>query len=596
MNSILLNEKWYWKTIGVLFRYRFIEKESGLFFKDYTENFRTTINIENCSIDYRKNSFTQYKIPTHIINHKDIVILYCIDRLLTKGYKRDDIAIISNAKYQGLPDIIIKDRSGTPYLAIFCYKWGKKYKKVLMDFRKKKSEIFKYYRNHKKTQYLCIFSSYLDGGLPYITYAFYDMKKYEIERPLYHLGIFEKEINPYKIIPHYTEKDKNMEIQRINKDLSVFPDIVDYVIKNGEIVEYKGKNQVIILPNQIKSIGIGAFWDNNFLKSIKLNEGITRIGGDAFYKCEILENVNIPSTVYEIGNNPFAGCSNLFLENDSNYFVLEDGVLYNKKKTKILHYPTNRKSKFFEIPNTVQYINKHAFYNNKFLKTLIIPESVKWIENNLLSGCRIEKIINKSPHFCVNKGVLYNKDKSQVFSVFNHKLKELILPNSVKKIGKNSFFGCSSLKSLYLSKHLIHIGYNPFVGCSNLKIINESSKFIMKNGILIDKKQNLIKYCPNTSIHESIEIPSFINIIGRNSFSFCYNLKKIKIPESVNLIERGAFANCENLEKVEIPNSVEKIEKWVFSHCQNLREIRIPKHTELAEYIFLESPTQVFRY
>jgi hypothetical protein len=594
--SILLDEKWYWKSIGVFFRYRFIEKKTGIFEKNYPD-VSITIDIDKYTIEYGKNTYTSFETPSNIIEHKDIVVLYCVDCLLIKGYKRKDIIIVNNEKDHDMPDIVVMDPSGSPFLAISCCKWGNKYEEGLRSFIKKKGDLFTYFKNNKAVRYLCIFSSYFDGGLPYKTYALYKMTNFAESSPLYYAGIFEDRIKAYKIAPFCTKHERKKEMQEIKKNLSNFPQINHFLVKDGEILKYTGKNSEISIPKPINSIGMGAFWDCSFLKSIKLNEGITRIGGDAFYKCESLEDLNIPSTVQEIGNDPFAGCPNLTLENNSKFFLLEDEVLYNKKKTEILHYSIKKEAKHFEIPNSVQYINKHTFYDNKFLDTLVIPESVIWMENNLFSGCKIKKVINKSPNFCVdNDGVIYNKEKSQVFSVFNHELKELLLPQQIQKIGKNSFFGCENLEHLHIPKNVAHIGLNPFVGCSKLTLTNESLVFTIENGMLIDKKSNRIKYCPNTCVKDTIEIPDFIEIIGRNSFCFCHNLKYIRIPNSVRLIERGAFAGCNNLESIEIPNSVKEIEKWVFSHCPQLKEIRIPKHTNLAEYMFTESPTQLIRY
>jgi len=597
MNSILLNEKWFWKTIGIFYRYHFIEKSTGIFIKKYSKNFSITINIEKYLINYGKNSYSQLEAPSLIVEHKDLVVLYCIDRLLTKKYTRNEVILVKNANFHSLPDIILIDQSNSPYLAISCYKWGKDYEDALENFKKQEGEIFNYYRNvNSDIQHLCIFSCYLDGGLPHITYSFYNMVEPNENRQLYLAGIFEDEFKPYNITPHLPETEKKRINRELESQIANFDQIKDFSIKNGEVISYTGNNQNIILPNSIKRIGIGAFWNCKSLRTIHLNEGVTRIGGDAFYKCDNLEYVNIPSTVREIGNNPFAGCPHLSIENSSPHFILDEGILYDKNMTQILHYPIKNKSAHFVIPDTVQFINKHAFFNNKFLRILEIPESIIWIENNLLSGCIIKKVNIKSPFFHAENGVLYNREKSQVFSVFDHNLKQLILPDTVQKIGKNSFFGCENLEYLHISKNVSHIGYNPFVRCFNLTLSNESTKFVIENGMLIDKKRKLVMYCPNNSVQETIEIPSNIKIIGRNSFCFCHNLKKIIIPNSVHLIERGAFASCINLEIVEIPSSVKEIEKWAFSHCTRLMKVEIPNHTKLSEYVFTESPIELIRY
>lgn len=600
MKSILQNEKWFWKTIGIFNRYRFREETSGIFTKQYTSNDTISINIEKCTINYGRNADLEIKEPSILRKHKDLVVLYVVDQLLTKGFARKDLVLFDVVKSQSTPDVMLLDNSKNPIIAISCFKWGKEYEEALLKLKNKEPPVFNHHTKKKvkngSIRYQCVFSCLLDGGLPHIKYVFFDITENLRNRQFYFKGIFEKDIILKYTIPEITSVKNIEEKQKSNHDWLNHGLDDNFIIEDDELINYIGKDIEIVIPFSIKKIGIGAFWNCVFIKTIHLNEGLIRIGGDAFYKCDNLEFVNIPSTVREIGNDPFAGCPNLTLKNKSEFFSLEDGVLYNKEKTEILHYPINKQDKQFFIPNTVQYINKHTFYGNPYLRTLIIPESVIWMENNLFSGCCITEVINSSPYFSVDQGVLYNHEKSQVFSVFDQQLNRLKLPESVQKIGKNSFFGCENLEYLHIPKNIHHIGYNPFVKCPNLTLSSDSSKFQIINEMLVDCDRNLLIFCPNATIQETIEIPPYINIIGRNSFCFCSNLKKIHVPKSVQIIERGAFASCNNLEQVEIPNSVKKIEKWAFSHCPKLEKIEIAKQTHLAEYIFTESPTKIIRY
>ena len=203
---------------------------------------------------------------------------------------------------------------------------------------------------------------------------------------------------------------------------------------------------------------------------------------------------------------------------------------------------------------------------------------------------------NNSPYFSIENGVLYNKEKTQLYSVFDHSLKELIPPQTLKTIGRNSFYKCDKLQYFEIPKYISRIGYNPFAGCSSLKIQNYSPKYIYENGLLLNKEKTKIIYCPNTSVNQTVEIPKSVQIIGRNSFSYCFNLISLYIPSTVNLIERGAFSGCENLKEISIPNTIERIGKWCFSYCSNLKNIKIPKKTIIGEYLFAECTVELLRY
>ena len=59
------------------------------------------------------------------------------------------------------------------------------------------------------------------------------------------------------------------------------------------------------------SLGTGAFYDCDTLKTVKLPTGITKIAKQAFYHCGFLQSITIPQSVTEIGAEAFAACSKL---------------------------------------------------------------------------------------------------------------------------------------------------------------------------------------------------------------------------------------------------------------------------------------------
>jgi len=68
----------------------------------------------------------------------------------------------------------------------------------------------------------------------------------------------------------------------------------------------------IRLPNDLKELGIGVFFDCHDLKNLKLPSSLKIINSSCFYGCESLENLVIPSTVQELyGNGIFDHCTSL---------------------------------------------------------------------------------------------------------------------------------------------------------------------------------------------------------------------------------------------------------------------------------------------
>ena len=136
------------------------------------------------------------------------------------------------------------------------------------------------------------------------------------------------------------------------------------------------------IPSSIVEICDGAFANCTFLQNITLPNGLKYIGDDAFRYCYLLTDITIPNTVVAIGNNAFSigninitpnleeigyqdGAS-VSLESTSDRFILEDGVLFNKSKTKLLSYNFDKEDTFYEIPDSVHIIESNAFMWTKF--------------------------------------------------------------------------------------------------------------------------------------------------------------------------------------------------------------------------------------
>ena len=66
-----------------------------------------------------------------------------------------------------------------------------------------------------------------------------------------------------------------------------------------------------IIPNSVKSIGGGAFYNCSGLTGITIPNSVTSIGGYAFYNCSGLTSIEIPNSVTNIGSWAFYGCSSL---------------------------------------------------------------------------------------------------------------------------------------------------------------------------------------------------------------------------------------------------------------------------------------------
>ena len=246
----------------------------------------------------------------------------------------------------------------------------------------------------------------------------------------------------------------------------------------------------------------------------------------------------------------------------------------------------------------VTIIAEEAFYNNRDLTGIEIPDSVKYVYDSAFENCS--------------------------------NLKSAVLGNGMTKISKNTFYKCA-LENIEFGDNITYIGAYAFAECpfTNIEFPD----------VLTEIAESAFFFCQNLL---SIEIPEGVTIIGKNAFYWCYALEKVTLPDTItemkycfdynNLIngityrgkqysveeleneinnntvydENGlyieddilidaldymegeiaipdgvkeikysAFKNC-RLSGVSFPDSLTKINAWAFESCLSLTSVTIP--------------------
>lgn len=546
------------KYTSLYWALRFIEKELDIHVKRYIE-YEITIKAEKQEVHYGSKIKVINPQCNFLIRHKDFVILELVDRLLTKGYNPSDIQIDGRS---GHPDIIVNE------FFFYCEEWVEGYDNARIKFK-----------SNPENNYKILYTSRLVSGL----LEFKNLITWNND--FYNYGIIEKEIPLFQPL---LSKSRDISIQNVS-------DINDFEIFEGELINYNGKSKIVKVPEGIISLGSSSFWNNTHIEEVILPDNLVQLGGDAFYYCSNLVRVNIPVNAKVMGNNPFAGCPKLIISNFSDFFTLENGVLFNKEKTLLIHYPISKEDIEYSIPDTVVSLGKHCFYNCNNLKKVIIPESVIRFENNVFADCKNLDVENKSPYYHIENGIIYNKFRTAIIGVlFKTTMEKYVVPDSITLISRNSFWNCKGIKKIVLTENIKVIGYNPFAGCDNLTFESENDRLRVENSILYNHDYTELICCTNIVSKEQVKIRDTVKYINRGAFSGCKDLAKIDFNQVID-IAKSSFTNCSSLTSLYIPDTVKHIGEWAFAYCNNLERVEINKVTVIDKNAFNECPAVIIR-
>ena len=367
-----------------------------------------------------------------------------------------------------------------------------------------------------------------------------------------------------------TENWKEYEVTAIDENLTEVT--VSTTLRGLPVRQVEWKNFEQVKTLYIKGTDIKRFVSYNHMPSkIVLEEGLTEIPDSTFSESDIVEVV-LPSTITKIGDGAFYNCTNLKRINlgDNLNFVGESAFkgCVSLEELYLGHsFQTSYLSSFSGLSGLKKVIlNCNNVPGNETMQYswyLLDTKTANGLEFVIGKDVEVATYFNLFEHhgsvneFNTVSTVTFEdgckvRELDGTFRGF-YNLTSVVLPESVKKVGKSTFEQCQSLESIDLSGVTELDTENLFTNCYSLK---------------------------------SVVLPDNLTEIGPYMFSNCKSLVSLTIPQSVTVIGEKAFSQCA-IETIVLPQNLTEIGTKAF-YITDLKEIFIPKSvTYIGEAAFV---------
>ncbi|MBQ6843434.1 MAG: leucine-rich repeat protein [Agathobacter sp.] len=277
-------------------------------------------------------------------------------------------------------------------------------------------------------------------------------------------------------------------------------------------------------------IGSSAFVDCVSLEEVILHDGVEKIGENAFVWCTSLTMIDIPKSVTEISGSAFGGCNQLkcfIVDAENTSFSVEDGVLFNKDKTKLIRYPNGKSGLEYEVPKSVVNLDEHAF------------------SSCLLQEIHLQSKLNSIGQFgsCVD-------------------LKSFVIPDGIVDASEMLTY-CSSLEYIVVPRSVEVVGsYKAntlmLTGCPDTMVIYGYSDTVMEKSF----SSTYTFICLDDGITVKLDTNSGSNSsASRITVYPAYTYGNMPIPQRDGYIFKGWYTKPDGGKKVEADTLVELVQE-----------------------------------
>ena len=274
----------------------------------------------------------------------------------------------------------------------------------------------------------------------------------------------------------------------------------------------------ITIPKSVKRIEEQAF-ENTKLKEIVIPDTVIEMEFGAFNECKMLSKVVISNALTYVAHNAFSGTA------------VKDVTIGNKVKTlECYSFKDCKELTAIDIPDSVTRIEYGVFRGDTKLENIKFPKNLEMIEEQALTGTKwFANQSNNNPVYVQNifynfKGTVPKPGKVKVRAntigisgeafMNQQNLTELVIPDTVKEIGRAAACNCTNLKKVYIPESVTKIGKHAF-------------GYVYKNSFDITKIDGFEIHGEPGSVAQQYATENNIKFVEANWNNVTYDWKKV---------------------------------------------------------------------
>ena len=329
--------------------------------------------------------------------------------------------------------------------------------------------------------------------------------------------------------------------------------IKDY-LSNGKVIDYLYFRNIVYevekdFKDQIKRLKFGPFIKGFISQEVddEYSDGTPKSYTEIFNLFTPLEIFQAPNSIEEY-----------IVDERNETYESRNGFLYFKGTNRVISIPPAKKEirlskeDTFVDPKTTILLGKGqkiVVENSRQVKELDDAKDRVWYEEKYYFDLELKDHENELIIFLSPDGkVCYGATRTEETG-------RLVIPEGVEEIYPDAFRMNIKIKELVLPKSLRVISVNAFIGA-------QINKVTFPDG-LEEIRHSAFKY----NDLRSLSLPDSIEIINESSFAHNENLKEVKLPNKLKRIERYAFYYSK-FKTLKVPASIERIEGKAFDYSK----------------------------